>query len=305
MTSKKSSPYHCIVCTLTKLPLVTLGKETQQKIVKAGRPENDNMPNLFAICHKTINLDVYSWVTGCDKNQKLYCWPCLLFSNSQYDTWGKRGFSDFNWLSMAVVEHTKDVSHQAKMKTLNLWIETYSDGSDDSSDDELQSSPEINLLKSNDSEVEELDIKPNLEALNASSSSSSQHAVKAILDLCDPAEVKEIEIPGSSPIVIRDNSPEPESISSKSPTTEITAEPAFAESQDYEKANIYRTFMHAISPFFSYSTILRHSYYRLCFTGDTDSQATGSGAEKYQLKWHSHQQNLNSSISYLYKYTDG
>ncbi|XP_021699602.1 zinc finger and BTB domain-containing protein 14 isoform X4 [Aedes aegypti] len=34
---------------------------------------------------------------------------------------------------------------------------------------------------------------------------------------------------------------------------------------------------------------------------DTDSQATGSGAEKYQLKWHSHQQNLNSSISYLYK----
>ncbi|XP_029734275.1 uncharacterized protein LOC109410291 isoform X3 [Aedes albopictus] len=277
----KSSEYHCIVCTLTKIPFGTLGKETQQQIVQAGRPDNANMPNLFAICHKTINLDIYSWITGCDKDQKLYCWPCLLFNSYELDTWGKRGFSDFQWLSVAVVEHTKDVSHQAKMKTLNLWIETY--GSDDSSDEDNQCSPEKKSPHTSDSEedVEEvLDVKPDFGALNASSSSSSQHAVKAILDLCDPAGVKEIEIPGSTPIVIRDNSPEPDSsndsqtsVTSPRSTATPTEEPAIAESQDFEKAKIYR---------------------------DTDSQA-GSGAEKYQLKWHSHQQNLNSSISFLYK----
>lgn len=31
------------------------------------------------------------------------------------------------------------------------------------------------------------------------------------------------------------------------------------------------------------------------------SQPSAAGAEKYQLKWHSHQQNLNSSISCLYR----
>ncbi|XP_053689535.1 myoneurin isoform X2 [Sabethes cyaneus] len=34
---------------------------------------------------------------------------------------------------------------------------------------------------------------------------------------------------------------------------------------------------------------------------DTVDMSSGTGTEKYQLKWHSHQQNLNSSISCLYK----
>ncbi|XP_062544579.1 GDNF-inducible zinc finger protein 1 isoform X3 [Armigeres subalbatus] len=241
-----NSTYHCIVCTLTKIPFASLGKDSQHRIVKAGRP-----PNTISVLFP--NFNVLPWMTQCDKSQKLYCWPCLLFNTSDFDTWGKRGFSDFNRLAAATIEHTKEVSHQAKSKTLKLWMDTYSDGSDDSSEEELHCIPELDFLNSNDSVEEELDVKPNVESLNASSSSSSQQTVKAILDLCDPAGVKEIEIPGSSPIIVRDNSPEPD--------------------MNVNEQNM----------------------------GETDSQTSGSCAEKYQLKWHSHQQNLNSSISCLYK----
>ncbi|KAL9699115.1 hypothetical protein quinque_002556 [Culex quinquefasciatus] len=174
-------------------------KESQQKIVKSGRPTNQ-MPNLHARCQNSMNLNVYNWMTGCDKNQRLYCWPCLLFNTIDYDTWGKRGFAEFHKLSHATLEHTKDVSHQAKSKTLKLWMETSSDISDEESEAEesLECIPELDFLDSNlPGEEEELDIKPNVEALNA----SSQQAVTAILDLCDPAGVKEIEVQRCSPIL--------------------------------------------------------------------------------------------------------
>lgn len=265
--------YHCIVCTLTKIPFASLSKESQQKIVKSGRPTSQ-MPNLHARCQSSMNLNVYHWMTGCEKNQRLYCWPCLLFNTIDYDTWGKRGFADFHKLSQATLEHTKDVSHQAKSKTLKLWMETSSDASDEESEAEesLECIPELDFLDSNlPGEEEELDIKPNVEALNA----SSQQAVTAILDLCDPAGVKEIEIPRSSPILVRDNSPEP------SPTPKvIAAEPrpttTVVTSHEFDIAKIYRESCEM-------------------------SQPSAAGAEKYQLKWHSHQQNLNVSISCLYR----
>lgn len=263
--------YHCIVCTLTKIPFASLSKESQQKIVKSGRPTNQ-MPNLHARCQNSMNLNVYNWMTGCDKNQRLYCWPCLLFNTIDYDTWGKRGFTDFHKLAHATLEHTKDVSHQAKSKTLKLWMETSSDASDEESEAEesLECIPELDFLDSNlPGEEEELDIKPNVEALNA----SSQQAVTAILDLCDPAGVKEIEIPRSSPILVRDNSPEPEPI--PKPVVTEPVKPVVT-SHEFEIAKIYR---------------------ESCDM----SQPSAAGAEKYQLKWHSHQQNLNSSISCLYR----
>ncbi|XP_055529142.1 GDNF-inducible zinc finger protein 1 isoform X3 [Wyeomyia smithii] len=275
--------YHCIVCTLAKIPFATLSKESQQKIVKSGRPSNQ-MPTLHARCQNAFNVKTNTWMTGCDINQRLYCWPCLLFSTSEYDTWGRRGFGDFHRLSHAIAEHSKDVSHQAKSTTLKLWIENSSDASDDSSDEELECIPELDFLNSNVSDSEEeLDIKPNVETLNASPSSSSQQVVTAILDLCDPAGVKEIEVTRSSPIVIRDTSPVP-SVSSDAGRAVSTAPPAAisatslqqtaAASQEEEIAKIYR---------------------------DTVDMSNGTGTEKYQLKWHSHQQNLNSSISCLYK----
>lgn len=237
-TMANAPAYHCIVCTLTKIPFASLSKESQQKIVKSGRPTNQ-MPNLHARCQNSMNLNVYNWMTGCDKNQRLYCWPCLLFNTIDYDTWGKRGFAEFHKLSHATLEHTKDVSHQAKSKTLKLWMETSSDISDEESEAEesLECIPELDFLDSNlPGEEEELDIKPNVEALNA----SSQQAVTAILDLCDPAGVKEIEVQRCSPILVRDNSPEPD-INCKFTATESRSETSVVTSNEFEIAKIYRT----------------------------------------------------------------
>ncbi|XP_055602905.1 uncharacterized protein LOC129751434 isoform X4 [Uranotaenia lowii] len=289
MTSTPS--YHCIVCTLTKISFASLSKDSQQQIVKSGQP-TDHMPNLLAKYQSAISSN--NWITGCDKNQSLYCWPCLLFNTSEYDVWGKRGFTDFRRLSQAIVEHSRDVNHQAKSVTLKLWIENASSDADDSDsseaveeEEEVECIPELDFLDSNLPE-EELDIKPNVEALNASPSSSSQQAVTAILDLCDPSGIKEIEVARTSPIIIRDTSPVPshsgETLVESNPSHDSMicvprSEPVNVqhEPQQEEIAKIYRD------------------------VSDVSQSAGVNSADKYQLKWHSHQQNLNSSISCLYR----
>ena len=51
-----------------------------------------------------------SWLTGCNKRNKLFCWPCLLF-NLQPATWNRKGFSDLNHLSVAVKKHEVSKNH--------------------------------------------------------------------------------------------------------------------------------------------------------------------------------------------------
>uniref|UniRef100_A0A182IJR4 Uncharacterized protein n=1 Tax=Anopheles atroparvus TaxID=41427 RepID=A0A182IJR4_ANOAO len=172
MGSVNPPAYHCIVCTLAKIPFASLSKESQQRIVRNGRPTTQ-MPFLRARYMNSINLDVHDWMTGCDREKKLYCWPCLLFNTTEYDVWGKRGFSDFSYLSCSRQEHLKDVSHQAKSKTLKLWIETAAALSESSGEEDVECIPELDFLNASASELdEELDVKPNVEALNASMSFS-------------------------------------------------------------------------------------------------------------------------------------
>jgi hypothetical protein len=50
------------------------------------------------------------WVAGCETRNKLYCWPCLLFSN-KLEVWNKQGFLDFNLLSSAQQKHSKSQTY--------------------------------------------------------------------------------------------------------------------------------------------------------------------------------------------------
>uniref|UniRef100_A0AAG5D2H5 BTB domain-containing protein n=1 Tax=Anopheles atroparvus TaxID=41427 RepID=A0AAG5D2H5_ANOAO len=291
MGSVNPPAYHCIVCTLAKIPFASLSKESQQRIVRNGRPTTQ-MPFLRARYMNSINLDVHDWMTGCDREKKLYCWPCLLFNTTEYDVWGKRGFSDFSYLSCSRQEHLKDVSHQAKSKTLKLWIETAAALSESSGEEDVECIPELDFLNASASELdEELDVKPNVEALNASMSFSRDL-------VAPPADPDDTVVDGGSAgvtgsqnsatrsvecgkdvrTVVLDVVGEKSHASNRSSPTGVGRCPSSADSL----ARLYKK----ASPEPPSATM---------------SHTVQNGTEKYQLKWHSHHQNINVSLSNLYK----
>ncbi|XP_053664946.1 zinc finger and BTB domain-containing protein 24 [Anopheles marshallii] len=292
MATMNPPSYHCIVCTMTKIPFASLSKESQQKIVRNGRPMT-KMPNLTSRCMNSLNLHATDWMTGCDQEHKLYCWPCLLFNTSEYDVWGKRGFSDFGRLSAARTEHTKNLSHHAKSKTLKLWIETASEMSESSGEEDVECIPELDFLNMSAAELdEEIDVKPNLEALNASIGFSRGLGVTPVVDLCEAAKdgsgvVTYLE---RSTILLdceNDVPSELEGQTDHSQTSNISSSAVVGRAGDNssvdEYARIYKKGQHDTAG----ETIMSHTIQ--------------TGAEKYQLKWHSHYQNMNVSLSNLYK----
>lgn len=54
------------------------------------------------------------WLCGSQKRNKLFCWPCLLFSQPtdlSNTVWSKRGFNDLNHLSASVKSHAASQRH--------------------------------------------------------------------------------------------------------------------------------------------------------------------------------------------------
>ena len=52
------------------------------------------------------------WLTGSVTRQKLFCWPCLLFSPSTGpDVWFRRGYDDWKNLDRATLRHTSNKEH--------------------------------------------------------------------------------------------------------------------------------------------------------------------------------------------------
>ena len=48
----------------------------------------------------------YEWLTGCSQTQKVYCFPCLLFGESQREkAWTKKGVNDWKHFSEKVKKH--------------------------------------------------------------------------------------------------------------------------------------------------------------------------------------------------------
>uniref|UniRef100_A0A182Q8C0 BTB domain-containing protein n=1 Tax=Anopheles farauti TaxID=69004 RepID=A0A182Q8C0_9DIPT len=289
MAAANTPVYHCIVCTLTKIPFASLSKESQQKIVRNGRPMTQ-MPNLTARCMNSLNLHIHDWLTGCDRERKLYCWPCLLFNTSEYDVWGKRGFSDFYRLASARTEHEhKDLSHLAKSKTLKLWIETAREQSDSSGEEDVECIPELDFLNMTASELdEELDVKPNVEALNASIGFPAGLGVTPVVDLSDTAEDGSGTVthypPAAAIVVDCEEMEENNSRASSGSAAAVEGRQKSVSPID-DLAKIYK----------------KGSLEAAGTTVTTMSHSLQPGTEKYQLKWHSHYQNMNVSLSNLYK----
>ena len=54
----------------------------------------------------------YEWLTGCSQTQKVYCFPCLLFGESQREkAWTGKGINDLKHFSEKVKKHTACACH--------------------------------------------------------------------------------------------------------------------------------------------------------------------------------------------------
>ena len=53
----------------------------------------------------------YDWLAGSTTVNKLFCWPCILFSNSGESVWWKTGYADLKNLSRSLEKHSKSKDH--------------------------------------------------------------------------------------------------------------------------------------------------------------------------------------------------
>ncbi|XP_066981403.1 zinc finger MYM-type protein 1-like [Macrobrachium rosenbergii] len=66
------------------------------------------------------------WLTGSPKLNKLFCWPCLLFSNED-NIWSNAGFDNLNTLTLAVARHEKSFNHISCFLQYNSFVRTTND----------------------------------------------------------------------------------------------------------------------------------------------------------------------------------
>lgn len=109
-------------CIIDDLLLNTFSSKTFEEklqIVTNGRP----CPKLLGLTTKhkgkkeeyirhfsDTQYNAIPWLTGSEKLNKLFCWPCLLFS-SEKGVWTKTGFSDLSHLSVAQQRHERSQAH--------------------------------------------------------------------------------------------------------------------------------------------------------------------------------------------------
>ena len=60
------------------------------------------------------------WLCGCTNLNKLFCWPCFLFSTEK-TTWITIGYDDLHNLHKSEKRHTNSVAHIVAMKALKLF----------------------------------------------------------------------------------------------------------------------------------------------------------------------------------------
>ncbi|XP_073993635.1 uncharacterized protein [Rhodnius prolixus] len=104
----------CILETLFVRKFETMSLQEKVETVKIGKP-TPILPNLYYQTkkftrhfHESTYLE-YGWLCGCKKTNRLYCWPCILFSKD--DTWAIQGVNDLSNLINILKKHSLSKLH--------------------------------------------------------------------------------------------------------------------------------------------------------------------------------------------------
>ncbi|KAL2094555.1 hypothetical protein ACEWY4_009274 [Coilia grayii] len=103
-----------------------LDYEQKLLIIKQGRP-TPPLPGLHQRkgqkIIRTFLPEWYTrkeWLCGCDSSNRLFCFPCLLFSQQWNNVWVSSGYTDLNNLPGALAKHERSgthIQHQIALKT--------------------------------------------------------------------------------------------------------------------------------------------------------------------------------------------
>ncbi|XP_018329034.1 zinc finger MYM-type protein 1 isoform X2 [Agrilus planipennis] len=118
--SPPSSPINDIVRNLLETPFNQWKDNDKCEILQNGRPTNKlsicakkeikKTGKSYNINFKSVWFKEYLWLCSSTVLEKLFCWPCLLFSNKN-SVWNKEGFSDLLNITRALRKHADSVEH--------------------------------------------------------------------------------------------------------------------------------------------------------------------------------------------------
>jgi hypothetical protein len=119
-----SCDHHCVIEKLLQTPSSSFIYGDKLKIIEEGAPK----PNLnlytkiktFTQHFNTSLCEAIPWFCGCDKLNKLSCWPCLLFSKEKH-VFNSAGFNDINNIYKSEKIHRHSVNHIVCLKEIRLF----------------------------------------------------------------------------------------------------------------------------------------------------------------------------------------
>lgn len=114
-----SNPSSDVICALLECGFSRWTEADKIELFNRGRP----MPHLSITSVKQLNTGnsttktfqsswytTHKWLCGSISLQKLFCWPCLLFSCKSY-AWNRTGFSNLLNIHRDMDRHNNSVEH--------------------------------------------------------------------------------------------------------------------------------------------------------------------------------------------------
>lgn len=131
-TSSTLSPCDCddktnCIAKIKTFPFRQRNFQEKLSIINIGRP-TPNL-NLMQKQQKTCRYfnmkfyDNFKWLAGCKHENRMYCWPCFLFSKEK-TVWSDTGYVDLNNFSNAAKKHDQSQNHLKAILALHNFGET-------------------------------------------------------------------------------------------------------------------------------------------------------------------------------------
>lgn len=108
-----------VIQDLLEMPFSRRSVAEKLKIIKDGRPcpplrnlksVHKDKRDTYTRNFQVSQYDLYPWLCGCKNLNKLFCWPCLLFSKGD-SAWSSGGFDKLNSLCTSQKKHRSSATH--------------------------------------------------------------------------------------------------------------------------------------------------------------------------------------------------